>query len=206
MSYFVVFPIIRHALGPEIKGFSKPSEALLDAEEKSTRFPLVIVTEDFGDGQRMGLLKIHVADEDDLPDPDSWTESILSSYGGAWKIALVDKAWREVNSAAIENKMQFIGPQPLPKPFILYPIDTAQQVIEDEIRKCDSAQQADDLLAIMQLRFPAVVVIDVNFGEDDGPFPLYTVGEVDPGLVFELAFFGRSRDKEFAEIEACLSA
>lgn len=203
MSYFVVFPIARHALGLEIKGFSKPSEALADAEEKASRFPLLIVAEDFGEGQRMGLLKIHVAKEEDVPEPDFWAEKILSSYGGCWKRALVDKAWREANSRAGERRRAFVGPQPQPRPFILYPIDLNGQVIEAEVKGCDSEQEADDVLADMQTRFASVVVVDLIGGED-GPYPLYIVGDVDPELAFELATFGRSLEKEFGEIEAAL--
>lgn len=207
MSYFVVFSI-GHTCGPEITGFAKPSEALIDAEDKMARYPLVIVAEDFGAVQRMGLLKVYASKDKDAPQPrpslleDIWLEEILSSYGGRWQQTRVQNTHSTANACAADAKDRFacVGP----KPFILYPIDADADVIAAEIKSCDCAQEADDLLADMQRRFAGVVVVDTNVDGEDGPYPLYIVGAVQPPLAFELAQFGRSLERECKTSEPAL--
>jgi hypothetical protein len=88
MFYFVVFPIGERCLSAEIRGYEARADALTTAEEMATRYPLVILAEDFGARKRMGLVKIFGA----APTADDWADNILSSFGGCWAAVLEMKA------------------------------------------------------------------------------------------------------------------
>jgi hypothetical protein len=199
MSYFVTLPIGERSLGAEIRGYGRPVDALAFGEQLATRYPLVLVAEDFGEGIRMGLLTALGREVTKGWRPDQWTANILSSYGGCWKRALEMRVRSKALSIEVEKSLQFIGPQPKPKGFYLYAVDADQNVIEKENASCDTRAEVEKLLADRVHRFPGVVVVDANHGSEEGPYPLYVVGDVEPELVYELFTFGRSMSNDSAE-------
>jgi hypothetical protein len=201
MSYFVAIPITASSVGTEIKGHHTTVEALLCAEEMSARYPLVIVAEDFGQGTRMGLVKVFCMTSERGVALDKYVRGILVEYAGCWTAILELRARQKVLSLDAERSRRFIGPRPKPKRYYLYAIDAGQNVVDAENTGCDTEEEARKLLSDLASRFPSVVVVDANHGSSEGPYPLFVAGEVDPGLVYDLFTFGRSmRDDDQIEV------
>jgi hypothetical protein len=192
MSYFVVIPITDTSVGTEIKGHDTAVEALLCAEEMTARYPLVIVAEDFGQGMRMGLVKVFCMTSERGAVLDAYVRGILTEYAGCWTAILELRARQKVLSLEAERSRRFIGPRPRPKRYYLYAIDAEQNVVDAENTSCDTEEEARKLSSDLASRFSGVVVVDANHGSSEGPYPLFVTGDVDPGLVYDLFTFGRS--------------
>lgn len=205
VSYFVTLPIAERSLGAEIRGYELEADALAFAEELAGRYPLVLVAGDLGDGKPMRLVKALGAEVTDRWRPDEWTKSILLTYAGCWEKAQQMKARQAAFSREVEADRQFIGPRPKPKRFFLYVVDADQNIIETESLNCETQAEAEKLLADLERRFPGVVMVDANPGTAEGPYPLHVVGDVDPGLVYELITYGCAfKDTLTAQDEAAL--